>query len=80
MRELRNKSEKSVLYKHVRNTHPKEEENVSFEMKIVGKFSSSMNRILDESVRIRNKPQHLLMNSKSEFHGPCIKRKVYENT
>ena len=77
-RELEKKSKKSVLFKHVTNEHKDGEEQVDFGMKIVGKFSSSLSRIIDESRRIRSKPQKDLLNSKSEFHGPVIKRKVYE--
>ena len=47
-------------------------------MKIVGKFNNPLSRIIDESIRIRNKNPKLLLNSKAEFHGPCIKRKVFE--
>ena len=79
MREFRNRSKRSVLYKHVLSEHRDEKEIVDFGMKIVGKFSGAMPRIIEESIRIRNKPPHLLLNSKSEFHGPVIKRKVYEN-
>ena len=78
--ELRKKSKKSALYKHVQNEHSHEEEMVDFSMKIVGKFTGAMNRIIEESVRIRNKPAHLLLNSKAEFHGPVVKRKVYESS
>ena len=55
-----------------------EQHNVNFDMKIVGKFTSSVSRQIDESWRIRNKDPSLLLNFKSEFYGPCIKRKVLE--
>ena len=51
---------------------------VDFEMKVVKKFRNPLNRQIEESIRIRNKPQDQIMNSKSEFHGPCIKRKILE--
>ena len=78
-RDLRIKSKKSALYKHVLKEHAEEESEVDFDMKIVGKFTGAMTRIIEESIRIRNKPAHLLLNSKLEFHGPVIKRKVFEN-
>ena len=79
VRDLENKSKRSVLHKHVVNEHKEEEAEVKFGMKLVGKFSNSLSRIIDESRRIRNKSTKDLLNSKSEFHGPVIKRKIYEN-
>ena len=78
VRELEKRSKQSVLFKHVMSEHKEEEEEVGFGMKVVGKFSSSLAHIIDESRRIRNKSLNDLLNSKSEFHGPVIKRKVYE--
>ena len=77
--DFKKKRKKSVMFKHVSNEHNEEEADVSFQVKITGKFKSSLGRIIDESRRIRNKDPTLLLNSKAEFHGPCIKRKVYEN-
>ena len=79
VKELERRSKTSVLYKHVRSDHKDEEDQVKFGMKMVGRFTSALGRIIDESRRIRNTPPHELLNSKSEFHGPVIKRKVYEN-
>ena len=76
--DLKRKSKNSVMLKHIMNEHMNEQSNVNFEMKIVGKFTSSLSRQIDESWRIRNKDPALLLNSKSEFYGPCIKRKVLE--
>ena len=78
-RELEKKSKNSVLFKHVMSEHKNEQDKINFEMKIVGKFVSPLNRLIDESIRIRNTKPTSLLNSKSEFYGPCIKRKVYEN-
>ena len=75
---FRNKTKTSVMYKHVMNKHDQEEDDVKFEMKVVGKFVNCLSRQVDESIRIRSKPSELLLNSKSEYHGPCIKRKVLE--
>ena len=75
---LRNKRKTSVLYKHVIDAHKEEQSDVKFEMNVVGKFVSCLSRQIEESIRIRSKPPSLLLNSKSEYHGPCIKRKVLE--
>ena len=74
--EKRNKN--SVLYKHVLYEHENEEDKVDYEMKIVGKIKNPLARQMDESIRIRNKPADLLKNSKAEFHGPCIKKKILQ--
>ena len=76
--DLRRKSKNSVMLKHIMHEHRNEQSDVTFEMKIVGKFTSSLPRQIDESWRIRKKDPSLLLNSKSEFYGPCIKRKVLE--
>ena len=75
---FKNKSKTSVMFKHVMNAHDREQSDVEFEMKVVGKFNNCLSRQIEESIRIRNKPTDLLLNSKSEYHGPCIKRKVFE--
>ena len=38
-----------------------------------------MNRQIRESLEIRNKNPSVLLNSKSEFYGPCVKRKIYDS-
>ena len=73
------KSKNSVMYKHVISDHKNEQDDVKFEMNIVGRFNSAINRQINESIRIRNEHSSVLLNSKSEFYGPCIKRKVLEN-
>ena len=71
-------NQNSVLYKHVLSEHKNEKEMVDFDMTAVSKFKKPLNRQIEESVRIRNKGPNQIMNSKAEFHGPCIKRKVLE--
>ena len=61
------------------NDHSNEKENVQFQMKIVKKFSDCLTRQAEESLRIRNTNPASLLNSKQEFYGPCIKRKVYDS-
>ena len=79
LRDFRSRSKRSVLFRHVMAEHKTEEEQVKFEMKIVGKFKDCTNRQVEESLRIRHKKPELLLNSKSEFYGPVIKRKIYES-
>ena len=78
LRAFKNKSKTSVMYKHVINSHEKEQSDVRFDMKVVGKFNNCLGRQIEESIRIRSKRADLLLNSKSEFHGPVIPRKVFE--
>ena len=66
------------MFKHVEKEHSHEKDSVKFKMKIVGRFKSAMNRQIDEGLRIQRKSPHSLLNSKAEFHGPSIKRKVLE--
>ena len=41
-------------------------------------FQKSIERIIDEGIRIKNHNKETLLNSKSEFHGPSMKRRVLE--
>ena len=77
--EYRKKSKNSIMYKHVLGEHKHEQSDVKFEMNIVGRFNNSLSRQINESTRIRNTHPSALLNSKSEFYGPCIKRKILEN-
>ena len=47
-------------------------------MKVVGRFKTAMNRQLDEGIRIQNKDPKSILNSKNEYYGPAIKRKILE--
>ena len=77
--QLRSKNKNSVMLKHIRNEHSTEEEDVKFQMQIIGKYKDALNRQIRESIEIRNKKPSELLNSKAEFHGPCVKRKVYDS-
>ena len=77
LRALRNKNKSSVLFKHIMTEHREEQGDVKFQMKVAGKFSSALSRQIFESRNIRNTKPENLMNSKSEFYGPCLKRKVF---
>ena len=78
MKDLERKNERSVLHKHVVKEHPNEEDIVKFRMKVVGKFKTPISRQINEGVRIKNKNPADILNSKAEFHGPAIQRKVLE--
>ena len=78
VRDYDKRSESSVMYKHVQKEHKGEEDEIEFQMKVVGRFKTAITRQIDESVRIQNKKPSTLLNSKSEFHGPAVKRKVLE--
>ena len=77
-RALERKSDNSVLYKHIQKEHREEENSIKFQMKIVGRFKSPLCRQIDEGVRIQSKKPEALLNSKAEFYGPAVKRKVIE--
>ena len=79
LRDLENKNERSVLHRHVKKEHQNEENTVKFKMKIVGKFKTAMSRQINEGIRIKNKNPGNILNSKAEFYGPAIQRKVLES-
>ena len=68
LKQLEQKSEKSVLFKHKMAAH--QHEQVIFRMDITGKFKDALTRQANESVRISSRPSHELLNSKSEFNHP----------
>ena len=78
LKQFKNKSEKSVMYRHVIEDHKNEEESVQFSMKIRGRFKNPMNRQIDEACRIQRKDPKDLLNSKKEYFGPVMSRKVVE--
>ena len=80
MKLLEKESEKSVLYKHIVNEHKGEKKQVKFEMQVTGRFKAAINRQIDEGVRIQSRKPSALLNSKSEFYGPAVKRKVLEGS
>ena len=45
---------------------------------ITGRFKSAMSRQIDEDIRIQSMKQDCLLNSKNEFFGPAIKKKILE--
>ena len=67
-----------VLTKHKKIEH--EHEDMKVRMEIVNKFKDPLTRQAHEAVRIHNRGQnqHELLNSKSEFNHPPIKRIIVE--
>ena len=76
LRDLENKRNKSVLYKHILSEHNGQE--VKFQMEITGRFKDALSRQANEAVRIYSRPGGELLNSKSEFNHPSMARVVLE--
>ena len=53
-------------------------EEVKFKMEITGKFKDALSRQANEAIRISMRPNHELLNSKSEFNHPPTARVVVE--
>ena len=76
LKEFEKKKEKSVLFKHKQTDH--KNEKVKFKMEITQKFKDALSRQANEAVRISSRPDHQLLNSKSEFNHPPLARVVVE--
>ena len=77
VRGLRNKCDTNPLQKHISNNHP--EGGCTFKLKVTGRFMDALSRQADEGLRIQQKAKTIL-NSKSEFNAPKIKRITISNT
>ena len=76
LKELEKKKEKSLLFKDKMSEH--KSENVKFQMEITQKFKVALTRQANEAVRILSRPDHELLNSKSELNHPPLARVVVE--
>ena len=76
LNEFEKKKEKSVLFKHKLTDH--KNETVKFKIEITQKFKEALSRQANEAVRISTRPDHQLLNSKSEFHHPPLARVVVQ--
>ena len=76
VKELEKKKKSSVLLKHIENDYPEEE--VKFKMEITKKFKDPLSRQANEAVRIFNRSNSQLLNSKAEFNHPPLARVVVE--
>ena len=69
----RRNDHKSPLWKHVQ-THHQSRLDVSFTMKVVNQFRDPLTRQVNEGVRINRSTAEVVLNSKSEWHGPATAR------
>ena len=53
-------------------------ENVKFKMEITGQFKDALTRQTNEAVRILDRSNHKVLNSKSEFNHPATARVIIE--
>ena len=72
VKQLEKKSENSALFKHQMTVH--QNENTKFRMEITGHYKDALTRQANEAVRISSRPNHEILNSKSEFNRPPIAR------
>ena len=77
LRGLERKSKDSVLHRHITADHGEEGGDARFEMKVTGRFKDCLKCQISEALAIRIAPQDSLINSKSEFYQPCVKKKIY---
>ena len=74
--DLKHKRSKSVLFKHKQIEHKNEDMKIT--MQITQKFHDPLTRQANEAVRISQRENYQLMNSKTEFNHPPIARIVVE--
>ena len=76
--DLKHNRPRGVLYKHKEIEHKSEDMKIT--MEIIKKFKDPLTRHANEAVRIdhRGKNENHLLNSKSEFNHPPIKRIVVQ--
>ena len=63
------------MLKLINNEHEEEKEEVDFEKKLIGVYQQSLQRIINEVVRIKGRKAEELLNSKQEYHDPSVKRR-----
>ena len=74
--DLLKKRKNSVLFKHISSNH--QNEDVKFKLEITGRFRDALSRQSNEAVRIHNRSNAELLNSKSEFNHPPLARVVVQ--
>ena len=77
VKELENKRKNNVLFKHVETEHGNEE--VKFKMEITSKFKDALTRQVNEAMRIYNRQDFQLLNSKVELNHPPLARVVVQS-
>ena len=73
---LKKKKEKSVLYKHEKENYEDDGEEPDFHFKVEGTFTHPLKRNINKGVKITNKKDDELMNTKKEFFGPSVRRRT----
>ena len=76
MRDFKNEKEKNPLFRHKVLEHPTEE--IKVKMEITKPFKDALTRQSNEAVRIENRNNVELLNSKSEFHHPPTSRIIVD--
>ena len=69
----RRNDQKSPLWKHVQNRH-EGRTDVNYSMKVASHFRDPLTRQVNEGVRINRSTAEVILNSKSEWHGPATAR------
>ena len=72
----KNKHHSSFMYKHALQDHSESPDQVKYTMSLAGTHRNSLSRIINEGIRIKERRPEELLNSKREFHGPSVKRRV----
>ena len=67
------------MWKHVRNDHEGNVDNVKFNFKVTGNFRRPIWRQIDEAYRIEQSRGNGNLNSRKEYNGQSLKRIVIEN-
>ena len=78
VKDLKNNDKKSAFEKHIIEEHPDEKNEVDFDVILTGTFNKPTERLINEGIRIKNHEKNTLLNSKSEYHGPSVKRRTVE--
>ena len=73
--DIRTECETNGFAKHLEIHHPdKKKDHTVFEMKVEKNFKKNLDRQCFEGTLIANNQCDILMNSRSEFHGPAVPR------
>ena len=67
------------MWKHIKDVHNGNIDNVKFEFKVTGKFKKTIKRQIDEACRIEKTRGKGNLNSRKEYNGQSIKRVIIDN-
>ena len=69
----------NAFYKHVNIFHKDKLKDPSiFKLKVESNYRKCLERQIKEGVAIRNSGASIILNSKSEYHQPSVRRVVVE--